>query len=250
MRTRSALRLRPGPLVIAALLLLCGWAPRLAAQGQFRPTQCPNTVTERTLGILSFWHAGYTWPGTWKIAGPTMREGEGFYTPASGLSYVISLNGKAIWENAGIIVNCQVEEWWDGFGLRVRVWYHVHGYVGRVRERCASGGTADDRLIGDHGEAMYDPYADAEGDASSDPDYVDPSYYRVGTDGSLIPTYTEADLGTFGSWGSCASGGGSGGEGTGSGGSGCSMQYVRVEVSNDGGDTWSVLWEGYAAVCG
>lgn len=45
-------------------------------------------------------------------------------------------------------------------------------------------------------------------------------------------------------------GGGSGSGGTGgSGGSSCTSEYVIIEVSNDGGATWTTWWEGYANVC-
>ena len=51
-----------------------------------------------------------------------------------------------------------------------------------------------------------------------------------------------------------ASGGGDGCDGA-DGGSGtappdCSDEYVYVEESNDGGVTWTELWEGWAEVCG
>jgi hypothetical protein len=40
-----------------------------------------------------------------------------------------------------------------------------------------------------------------------------------------------------------------GGSGTGGGGTSCHTEYVFIEVSYDGGSTWSTWWEGYANVC-
>lgn len=38
--------------------------------------------------------------------------------------------------------------------------------------------------------------------------------------------------------------------GSGTGGVTCHDEYVYVEVSNDGGVTWEVIWQGWAQVCG
>ena len=71
----------------------------------------------------------------------------------------------------------------------------------------------------------YDPYAPDGGDA------VDCS----GLDGD----------------GGISVGGGGGTSGDpGGGGSNCSTEWVAIEVSYDGGETWSVWWEGEAQVCG
>lgn len=45
-------------------------------------------------------------------------------------------------------------------------------------------------------------------------------------------------------------GSGGGGDSGGGGGGGCTPQYVVMEVSYDGGETWSVYWAGTATVCG
>jgi hypothetical protein len=51
----------------------------------------------------------------------------------------------------------------------------------------------------------------------------------------------------------CPGGGGGGGTGggggSGPGGSTCTSEYIYIEISYDGGATWSVWWEGYASVC-
>lgn len=43
--------------------------------------------------------------------------------------------------------------------------------------------------------------------------------------------------------------GDTGGGGGGGGGSNCHLEYVRIEVSHDGGETWTTYVEGTATVC-
>jgi uncharacterized membrane protein YgcG len=57
----------------------------------------------------------------------------------------------------------------------------------------------------------------------------------------------ECPGGGGGTGGGDEGGGGSGG-GSGGGG-GCLTEYIILEISYDGGNTWSVWWEGYASVC-
>ena len=44
--------------------------------------------------------------------------------------------------------------------------------------------------------------------------------------------------------------GAGGGGGGGGGGHTCQQEYVIIEISYDGGNTWSVWWEGWAQMCG
>jgi hypothetical protein len=253
--------------VLLSILALGLSAPQLSAQGGTRPTPCPGEITERTLGILEFWHRGYKWPGRFKLR-MAVANGQGYYVPGGGTSYLISLNGKGIWDNAGLIVNCQAEEWFDAFGLHVDIWYHVHQYLGRVRERCEGSGAGGNwstevPMTGpyeneEYGSSIYDPYQTT----SPGPNYVDPAYYMEHGNYIFTPLYSEADFESFSGHGSCGGGstggGSSGGGGSsagegdtwpGAGGTTCHYEYLVVEVSYDDGETWSVLWEGTTAVC-
>jgi|1186.fasta_scaffold44745_2 hypothetical protein len=64
-------------------------------------------------------------------------------------------------------------------------------------------------------------------------------YYITDPIDESYDPYTSAGSGS-----DCESDGGSDSVGT------CHDEYVYVEVSNDGGLTWEVLWEGWAQVCG
>jgi len=55
--------------------------------------------------------------------------------------------------------------------------------------------------------------------------------------------------GCDGTGGGGSTGGGGGGDGGGGSGGNCHTEYIYIEISNDGGNTWTVYWEGYATVC-
>ncbi|HET6765482.1 MAG TPA: hypothetical protein VFH27_17470 [Longimicrobiaceae bacterium] len=59
------------------------------------------------------------------------------------------------------------------------------------------------------------------------------------------PDAQEFDCGSIGGGGGLGSGGNTDGEGA-----GCTAEYIVIEISHDGGATWSVWWEGTAEVCG
>jgi hypothetical protein len=46
----------------------------------------------------------------------------------------------------------------------------------------------------------------------------------------------------------CANGSGGTGDGE-NGGDKCHSEYVYIDESNDGGETWHEIWEGWATVC-
>jgi hypothetical protein len=65
----------------------------------------------------------------------------------------------------------------------------------------------------------------------------------------LIYDPTQPCPGGGGGGGGDGSGGDDGSGDGGGGGSNCHTEYIIIEISYDGGETWSVWWEGYATVC-
>ncbi len=67
--------------------------------------------------------------------------------------------------------------------------------------------------------------------------------------GVTVSFYAFDGVRTYGPGSPASSGGGSSGGGSTGGGTTCNHEYVLIEVSYDGGQTWSVWWEGWATVC-
>lgn len=157
--------------------------------------------------------SGYTFHagGQWSVTWNTMRGQFGSAAYAGYPNPVKSVDGQKIWENPTAYVECWVDWYIENGGEQAYYRWHVLDYGGDVRD-CTSSDSAGSS--GRNGlPAEYDPYDPYDPWGCSDP-------YE----------------------------GGGGGQGEG-GGAGCRVEYVFVDISYDGGNTWHTLWEGWASVC-
>jgi len=170
--------------------------------------------SERTICSTPFRPVGgYTFHagGKWSVTWNTQR---GQFGNAVYLGYpnpVKSADGQKIWDNPTAWVECWINWYLESGGEQAYYDWHIVEYGGDVRDCVGSntGGSGGPNGIPDE----YDPY-----------EPYDP-------------------------WGcSDASSGGGGGDNDGGAG-GCRVEYVYVEVSYDGGNTWHTIWEGFANVC-
>lgn len=207
-------------LCVIAALLFCGVIAepdRVVAQQTYlysEPTSCPASM--RPISGVTY-HAGHGWAITWTTV-PGQWASATYYGPSSATS----TDGKATWLNPSLLAECWID-WYALPPTPARDAYfrwHIVRYFGTVRE-VKAGCNDDTRLVDDFGNDVQGPY---------DPTY-DPAL-ESGTD-------CEDE----------SSEGGSGGGGGGGGDLTCRQEYVYVEISNDGGLTWEVYWEGYATVC-
>ncbi len=132
--------------------------------------------------------------------------------PATGSRTLKSVNASKAWELPSITVQCYVRKYWWGFNQTFMVVRSEDGFIKDLSVACGGGSP---------GPFLNEPYA-----ASYDPS--DPYGSTSTTEG-------------------CTGGGGTGMGGGGAG--GCQSVFLTIEVSHDGGNTWSTYWEGWATVC-
>jgi hypothetical protein len=199
-------------LLTAAALVLTG----LVASAQDATAQRVFLYAEPTICSTPFKPiAGITFHAgaQWRVTWTTAPGQYGNATFMGSPNPVRSEDGQKMWDDPTAYVTCWIAWYLEGHGRQAYYDWHIEDYGGTIRN-CAFD---DPRQVApDPESAYYDAYAD-----------YDP--YQSGGD--------------------CSDGaGGSGGGGGGS--TGCPMEYVFVEISYDNGATWTVLWEGWAEVCG
>lgn len=229
------------PLLLCLFLSLPGIASGLHGQAddetipvspdeysEVRPATCPMTLRGGFTGfVFGYPHAGHEWTANWsRIAVLSAVYDLADYQPQAydGHRYIVSRDGEARWYDPRIRVRCTATYHY-AFGQlqRVSIRYRTVQNFGTVMETGACGGTVDPSIAEPLGAETYDPYDPAPGPVVT------------------ALSGTECD-------------GGSGGDGdsgdTGGGGASCTLKYVYLETSTNGGDTWSIYWEGWAYVCG
>ena len=180
---------------------------------EMRPVPCTSTMFSSDIAIVSatYSHNGHRYPiSTWL---PAARVGpnSAWYVPEGDRSPT-SLDGSLKWVGASLLVACYEVPFLNIVGLHVPYFIVMREGGREVPTRLTCDG--DPTII----LANYDP---------SDP--------------SGLPDDSDCD--------DESGGGGGGGTWPGPGGSTCHTEYIYIEVSDDGGLTWTVWWEGYATVC-
>jgi hypothetical protein len=160
-------------------------------------------------------YGGYTFETEWRSINQTPPlPSRNWYEPLSDPN-PWSTDGRARWYGAEVEGHCTVER------TEYYVSLHVYpvAYRGTVRTCWNGGGSGG----GGGGPWFY----------ITDP--TDPAYDPYGDGGSYDAACSDA---------TADGNGGSAGQTT------CHDEYVYVELSDDGGVTWYVWWEGWATVCG
>lgn len=127
---------------------------------------------------------------------------------------VLSRDGAKIWDNPTAFVTCWIDWYEENFGLQAYYRWEIEDYGGEVRN-CTS--PRPNTLPAVEYDTEYDPYQ---------------PYDPIGTSNCSNPL-----------------GGNGGGGGAGGDGGGCRVEYVYVDISFDGGASWTLLWEGWATLC-
>jgi hypothetical protein len=199
----------------AALVSLTVYASsrgaRAARAEDMTPVPCTSTMFSSDVAIVSatYLHNGHRYPISTWVPGPAVGPNSAWYYPEVDPNPV-SLDGSMKWVGASLLVACYEVPYIGIVGL------HVPYFI-VMRE----GGHEVPTSL-----ACNDPTAIA----------IDVSYDPSDPYG--------------GSGGSCTSGDTNSGGGSSPGGNGnCDLEYVYIEVSDDGGATWTIYWEGYATVC-
>lgn len=130
--------------------------------------------------------------------------------PSTSSRALIAKNAPKVWKNPSITVQCFVKRIWTPFGRYNEPFMAIK----------SEGGYIADISTACSGPITRDPYA-----VSYDPS--DPLESTVQSE-------------------ECTAG--EGGD-TGGAGVSCRNEWIRIEVSNDGGATWTVWYEGWATVC-
>ncbi len=165
-------------------------------------------------------HGGYVWHVTY-YTHPFQHAFAQYYANPSP---AVSADGQATWTNPGAYVECTFTWYYNlnGTVSHVDFRWHVIYYTGSIRRNDGCGGAGSGPIYME----SYDPYA---------PDQDNES--------------VQGDLSVQNSCG--GGGGGDGGEGGGGGGGGssCYSEWMEIEISYDGGQTWHPYWSGWGQVC-
>lgn len=158
--------------------------------------------------------AGVTFHGgyAWNVTYHTFPYQFGYAQYSAMPDPATSDDGRATWTNPGAYVECTLTWYYNPNGTvsHIDFRWHIISYRGNITEN--SGGC--DRDADPIYMTSYDPYA---------PDQED-----------------EAGLQE------CAGGGGGGSSG---GSSTCRWEWMEIEISYDGGQTWHPFWSGWGQVC-
>jgi hypothetical protein len=202
-------------LLVLFLLAHSTWTSSLQAQEyeEYGDIHCPTALNTHFNNYQPVRHDGASFWSEWRAE--LVEQGFPYPLPsyawykAYPKSPILSENGGLRWHDARILVHCFATR--PSVGV-VMLHYHQVDSSGRTEiVRCTSGSGPDPFERDPYG-AAYDPYAaSAPGDA-------------LATD--------------------CTGGGM---PGTGSG--GCQSVFLIIEVSYDGGNTWTSVWEGWGTVC-
>jgi hypothetical protein len=164
----------------------------------------------RIFGLTNY--GGYRFNITWQRRTPAGSLGGATYNPPGDPFSVTDILGWVEWRTPRILVECHK-----------KIKYHPSGLTSTVLR---------ERIVGKYGD-LVPTRGDGGGCFQVEYDPYDP-------DGD--------DCGDRGDGGGTG-GGGDGGGGDGGGGFTCHTEYVVIEISYDGGNTWHVYWEGEATVC-
>jgi hypothetical protein len=202
-------RCMPTLAAIAALVLSAYDVAAQATQGPTDLTTCSTPF--RPPAGLTF-HGGHAW----NVVYHTFPFQFGYATYSALPDPAISDDGLATWSNPGANVECTLTWFYnpDGSVAYIKYNWHIISYRGTITENsgggCEGGGGGFDDPIY---ITSYDPYA-------SDPDH----------------DVVVQDCG-----------GGAGGGG--GGGLTCGWEWMEIEISYDGGQTWHHFWSGWGQVC-
>lgn len=202
-------------LYVAVAALAFGTPRQAAAQDIIEPMACPTYM-------INFWSGVqgrsnfiiYDFFEDW-IHASTPGVSQAFFNLADPFHTPISADGRAKWIDPGHYTKCEKQIWF------------VPGQPGRI-----------ERVRDKYTTVYTEGYAE-EISVCSGPEIIREPYDPYSPTGPNDPGDD------------CESPANPGGEGGGGGGGGmsCHTEYVIVEISNDGGATWEVYWEGYATVC-
>jgi hypothetical protein len=199
--------------VLAALVGLAVPGRQLGAQAIQGPTELTICTTPFTPASVFTFHGGYAWYVTYY----TFPFQFGHATFSALPDPVVSDDGAATWTGPGADVEC-TNTWYfnpNGSVAYVRYNWHIIRYRGTitVNSGCSGdGGTISDPIFMN----SYDPYAPEQA-------------------GDAVTLQ------------SC--GGGSAGTGGGDADSACHWEWMEIEISYDGGQTWHPFWSGWGQVC-
>lgn len=196
---------------LAALSLPAGGLGSQVIRGHTDHTMCPTPF--RPIAGLTF-HAGEAWDVTYH----TFPYQYGFAQYSALPDPATSEDGQAIWTNPGAYVEC-TNTWFynpNGSVAFVEFRWHVINYRGEVTANSGgcegNGGNTDPIYM-----MSYDPYVPVPADPAGEVSVL-------------------------------ACGGGAGGS-SGGGGVTCRWEWMEIEISYDGGQTWQSFWSGSGQMC-
>jgi hypothetical protein len=196
-----------------------------------KDVSCPTKLRARFNHYQAVEYRGKEFETEWlNTAGGTFGGPSFAWFVATPDPNPISLDGTVRWRNARILVHCFAVLGWNGTR-----YYHYHpvAYNGTLESIQSACGPDNPPTWGG--------------------DYItsNPSTGVVMDDGTEPITRLTRDLDREGAppdtyITDCTGGGGDAG---GSGSVTCHWEHMTIEISYDGGKTWSVWWEGWGQVC-
>lgn len=214
-------------LVLFSLLLIAR-----PAEGQYQQYELMSCPTH----IINFLHVATANNGqvvyfyaNW-IRNSHAGVNKAFYDPAPGQAVpIVSEDGQARWYNPGMFLACYKLVTYRSNGTIefARDVYQVQYIEGEIKTCPSGGGGANPELDHEIYGSSYDPFDPVGGDggAASITDVLQSECAETGSGGGGSDTWA------------------------GPGGTTCRYEYLVLEISNDGGMTWDVLWTGWGTVC-
>jgi hypothetical protein len=195
-----------------------------------KDVSCPTTLRPRFNHYQPVAYRGKEFETYWNnTAGGTLGGPSLAWFVATPDPNPISLDGSVRWRGAQILVHCYATMLWGGSRT-----YHYHpvaynGTLESLRSACT-----DDPPTWGGDYITNEPSAGVVMDDGTEPlTRLTRDPYR---EGAPPDTYIT----------DCTGGGGDAG---GSGSVACHWEYMTIEISYDGGKTWSVWWEGWGQIC-
>lgn len=219
---------------IWAALVISQFLSSVAVAAQ-RDVSCPSTLRPRFDNYQAVVFRGKEFETNWQnTAGGAMGGPSYAWFSATPDPSPLSIDGSARWRDARILVHCFAIIGWGGTR-----YYHYHpiAYNGTLESTRSACGDPDDPPIWGGGEYITN----------------DPSTSPVPEDGTEPLTRFTRDPDREGAppdtYIMDCGGGAGGGDAGGAGNVTCHWEYMTIEISYDGGRTWSVWWEGWGQVC-
>jgi hypothetical protein len=216
----------------ACIAVLIGLSASVSPAASQVDVSCPTTLRARFDGYQPVVYRGKEFETQWQnIAGGALGGPSYAWFIATPDPNPLSLDGTVRWRSARILVHCFATRLWNGNRT-----YHYHpiAYNGALESTQSACGT-DPPTWGGEDYMTSAPSTGVVMDDGTEP------MTRLTRDPDRAGAPSDMYL--------MDCGGAGGGDAGGSGGVTCQWEYMTIEISYDGGKTWSVWWEGWGQTC-